>query len=258
MELAGQRPVMIMTVGRGTGAIRRPRGQADTGRLGRGILIRGLELLVEFAVFGVVMFACAGTAKWVNGWAFLAVSLLVVLGNMVYVLPRNPEIIAERGRRHQGTRSFDTVVMSVYTLFYLALFMIAGLDAGRLHWTPLGVGWAVLGGLLMVLATIPVAGAMAVNRNLEQTVRIQAERGHDVVTTGPYRVVRHPMYVGMLVQLPATALLLGSALALIPAVCAVICLVVRTALEDATLHRDLPGYRDYARRTRYRLIPRIW
>ncbi|MFZ0161729.1 MAG: isoprenylcysteine carboxylmethyltransferase family protein [Kineosporiaceae bacterium] len=217
-----------------------------------------LELLVEFALFGVVLFIAAGTIRWVNGWAFLVVSLTVVLANAVYVLPRNPEVIVERGRRHTGTRSFDTVVMSGYTLLYVALFVVAGLDAGRLHWAPLGGGWAVLGALLMVVATVPVAGAMAVNRNLEQTVRIQSERGHDVVSTGPYRFVRHPMYLAMLVQLPATALLLGSAWALIPAAGAAVALVVRTALEDRTLNQDLPGYQDYARHTRYRLVPGVW
>jgi protein-S-isoprenylcysteine O-methyltransferase Ste14 len=146
----------------------------------------------------------------------------------------------------------------VYTLFYLALFVVAGLDAGRLHRTALGAGWAVVGAMVMAMATVPVAGAMAVNRNLEQTVRIQSERGHDVATTGPYRFVRHPMYLAMLVQLPATALLLGSVWAMIPAAGAAAALVVRTALEDRTLSRDLPGYQDYARHTRYRLVPGIW
>jgi protein-S-isoprenylcysteine O-methyltransferase Ste14 len=232
--------------------------QPGAGRLGRGLAIRAVELLIEFSLFGAVLFTAAGAITWVNGWAFLGVSLLVVLANMVYVLPRNPEIIVERGRRHKGTRTFDTVVMSVFTLFYLALFVVAGLDAQRLRWAPLGGGWAVLGALVMLVATVPVAGAMAVNRNLEQTVRIQSERGHTVVTTGPYRIVRHPMYLGVLVQLPAIALLLGSAWAMVPAAGAAVALVVRTALEDRVLTQDLPGYRDYARRTRYRLLPGLW
>jgi hypothetical protein len=121
-------------------------------------------------VDGLVLFVAAGTIMWANGWAFLGVSLLVVLANAVYVLPRNPEIIVERGRRHKGSRPFDTIVMSVYALFHLALFAVAGLDAGRLHWAPLGVGWAVLGALLMVVvvvATVPFT-AMAVDRNLER------------------------------------------------------------------------------------------
>lgn len=227
-------------------------------RLPRGILIRLGQLLLQFALFAVILFTAAGTVAWVNGWAFVALSILLVLGNAAYVLPRNPEVIVERGRRHQGTPAFDTVVMVGYTMCYLALFVIAGLDAQRLRWAPLGLDAAVLGGLLLCIADVPVAGAMAANRNLERTVRIQSERGHEVARTGPYRYVRHPMYLAMLIQLPATALLLGSAWALVPAAGAAVALVVRTALEDRTLHRDLPGYPAYARQTRYRLMPGIW
>jgi protein-S-isoprenylcysteine O-methyltransferase Ste14 len=229
-----------------------------TSDLRRGILRRLLGLVVQVVVLAVILFGAAGTVTWAGGWTFLAVSLLVILGTGAYVLPRNPEVIAERGRRHQGTRRFDTVVISAYTILYLALFVVAGLDAGRFRWAPLDRGWVLLGAVLMVLATVPVAGAMAVNRNLERTVRIQTERGHDVATAGPYRFVRHPMYLAMLVQLPATALLLGSLWAVVPAVCAAVTLVVRTALEDRTLRRDLPGYAHYARRTRYRLVPGVW
>ena len=105
---------------------------------------------------------------------------------------------------------------------------------------------------------IPIAAAMAVNRNLETTVRIQRERGHQVTTHGAYRLVRHPMYVGMITQLSAVALLLGSGWALVPALGCAIMIVVRTALEDRTLLRDLPGYPEYASATRYRLAPGIW
>jgi protein-S-isoprenylcysteine O-methyltransferase Ste14 len=207
--------------------------RSGTENLSRGIAIRLAEILIEFAVFGAILFVAAGTIGWANGWAFLATSLLVVLANATYVLPRNPEIIVERGRRHEGTTSSDSLVVSVYTVFYLAVFVVAGMDAGRWHGATLATGWAVVGAALLMLATVPVAGAMAVNRNLEQTVRIQRDRGHTVATTGPYRFVRHPMYLAMLVQLPATALLLGSAWAFIPAAAAAIALVVRTALEGA-------------------------
>jgi protein-S-isoprenylcysteine O-methyltransferase Ste14 len=226
--------------------------------LRRGVLIRFAQLLVEFALFGVVLFVAAGTVAWPNAWAFLGLSLLLVAANGAYVLPRNPELIVERGRRHAGTRTFDTVVTSVYTVFYLGLFVVAGLDAQRFGWAPLSWGWAVLGGVMLVASDVPVVAAMAVNPYLETTVRIQQERGHEVIMSGPYRYVRHPMYVGMLVQVPATALLLGSAWALLPALSAAVALVVRTALEDRTLLRDLPGYPEYALRTRYRLVPGVW
>ena len=132
------------------------------------------------------------------------------------------------------------------------------LDAVRFGWAPLGWPWAILGALLISASMVPVAGAMAVNRNLEQTVRIQADRGHQVTTTGPYRYVRHPMYAGLLLGLPGTALLLGSAWSLVPAAACGAVLVIRTALEDRTLRRELPGYEEYARHTRFRLVPGLW
>jgi len=104
----------------------------------------------------------------------------------------------------------------------------------------------------------PVAGAMGVNRRLATTVRVEKDAAHELATEGPYRVVRHPMYAGSLLQYPATALVLGSAWALVPAAAAVVTVVVRTALEDRTLHRELPGYVAYAKRTRWRLVPGLW
>ncbi len=230
----------------------------DTKLRYRGILMRLAQLVVQYAVFGAILFTAAGTVAWPNAWAFLALALLIVLANAVYVLPRNPEVIVERGRRHSGTRHSDSVLMFGYTVCYLALFVVAGLDARRYAWAPLGAGWAVAAAVVLCLADIPAAGAMAANRNLERTVRIQSERGHTVATEGPYRFVRHPMYLGMLIQLPATALLLASTWALVPAAGAALALVARTAVEDRTLHRDLPGYATYQARTAYRLVPGVW
>ena len=165
---------------------------------------------------------------------------------------------ADASGTHRGTRTFDRVVMGGYTICYVGLLVLAGLDAARFGLVVLDGPWVLVGGVLMIVGTVLVAGAMAVNRHLETTVRIQWDRGHEVASQGPYRLVRHPMYVGMIVQLPATALLLGSGLALVPASVCVLLLVVRTALEDRTLVRDLPGYAGYAKTTRYRLVPGIW
>ncbi len=112
--------------------------------------------------------------------------------------------------------------------------------------------------VLMAAGMIPVAGAAAHNRNLEPTVRIQADRGHQVATTGPYRFVRHPMYAGMILSLAGMPLVLGSAWSVVPTLGQIVCIVVRTALEDATLRRDLPGYAEYAARTPCRLLPHVW
>jgi len=186
------------------------------------------------------------------------VTLFLLIANGLYLLPRNPEIIVERGKQHEGTAVFDKVVLVFYTGSYVALLVVGALDAGRFGWAPLGLPWAFVGALMTVLGMVPVVGAMAVNRNLEQTVRIQADRGHAVATTGPYRWVRHPMYLGMLVAMPGGALMLCSTWALVPAVAAIVSLVVRTALEDRKLRAELEGYEAFAKVTRWRLLPGVW
>ncbi len=233
-------------------------GSATASAPRRALLTRLAQILVEFALFGVGLFVSAGTPAWWNAWLFLGLSVLIVVANGIYLLPRNPEVVVERGRGHAGTRTFDRVFAAGYTACFLALLVVAGLDGHRWRWATLGWIWVLVGAVVLCASDIPVAAAMAANRHLEQTVRIQHERDHRVVDTGPYRFVRHPMYAGMLAQLPATALLLGSAWALVPALGAAVAIVIRTLLEDRTLRRDLPGYAAYARQTRYRLVPRIW
>jgi protein-S-isoprenylcysteine O-methyltransferase Ste14 len=149
-------------------------------------------------------------------------------------------------------------------LLSLALFLAvdlaaAGLDVGRLHWT------GRLSASVYVLAYIGYAAgcavmmwAMRVNRFFSSVVRIQTERGHRVIDTGPYAWVRHPGYVGALLYVPCTALTLGSLWALLPAAAISAALIVRTHLEDETLQSELPGYRDYAARVRWRLVPGLW
>lgn len=226
--------------------------------LRRGVLVRVSQLVLQLLVTVGVMFACAGSLSWGPGWLYLGVWAGSIAALAAYVAPRNPEVIAARGRLHQDTARFDKVLLPFYSASSAAIFVVGALDSGRYGWAPLGWPWSLLGAALLVVSVVPVAGAMAVNRNLEPTVRIQSDRGHEVATTGPYRVVRHPMYAASLVQFPAIALVLGSTWALVPALATGVCVVVRTALEDRLLRRELPGYEAYAQRTRYRLLPGVW
>ena len=219
---------------------------------------RASQLVFQRLLEAAFLFGSAGTWRWLGAWLYLGTATLLIAANAVYVYPRNPEIIVERGKSHEGTRGWDWVVLLFYTGFLIAMLVVAGLDAGRYHWSPLAPAWAALGVVAMALSMIPVAGAMAVNRHLEQTVRIQSDREHGVVTTGPYAWVRHPMYMGMVASILGSVLVLGSAWAFVPAVLAIAALVVRTALEDRTLRRDLKGYEEYTKKTRYRLIPGVW
>jgi protein-S-isoprenylcysteine O-methyltransferase Ste14 len=138
------------------------------------------------------------------------------------------------------------------------LVIVAGLDH-RNGWTPLFPTWLnILGLVLIALGYAFAAWALIENRFFSSTVHIQMDRGHSVCDSGPYRVVRHPGYAGNMLALPGLVLALSSMWTLIPAAVALIIAVIRTVLEDQTLQDELPGYRDYARRVRYRLIPGIY
>jgi protein-S-isoprenylcysteine O-methyltransferase Ste14 len=169
----------------------------------------------------------------------------------------SPETIARRAEA-QGQKGWDRIVGGLWALASLAGLVVAGLDA-RFGWTaPFSLSVHVAGGLGYALGFALFSWAMASNAYFSTVVRIQKDRGHTVCTTGPYRFVRHPGYVGAILQSLVAPLLLGSLWSLIPGALAALLMIVRTALEDRTLQGELDGYRDYARRVRYRLLPGVW
>ncbi|SCM79214.1 conserved membrane hypothetical protein [uncultured Pleomorphomonas sp.] len=206
----------------------------------------------------VLIFLPAGTLAWRPGWIFIAV-LIVAFGASALVLARvNPIIYRARSRFQPGTKAWDKALLAVIFPAVAAILPVAALDAGRFHWLPVPP-WAVVSGYIGLLAGIAVtAWAQAVNPYFEPGVRIQSERHQRVIDGGPYRLVRHPGYVAAVVMFLGMALALGSAWALLPAALASALLVLRTAWEDRLLRAELPGYDDYARRVRWRLIPGLW
>jgi protein-S-isoprenylcysteine O-methyltransferase Ste14 len=160
--------------------------------------------------------------------------------------------------RRKDTKRFDKVFLAAFIPLGFILPLVAGFDAVRFRWSSMPFGFVYTGAILFALAMAVIAWTMAVNRYAEATVRIQEDRGHTVVTSGPYRIVRHPMYVGAVLMYVATPLVLGSVWALAVTGLLVALLIWRTAMEDQTLRRELSGYGDYAARTRYRLLPGLW
>lgn len=222
------------------------------------IVRRGAQVLGSLALWAVIAFAAAGTVAWSRAWIYVAVSLVLVLLNFAAVVPRNPAIIAARSRWGPHTEPFERVFIAVGSLALLAVPLVAGFDAVRFEWAPLP-SWTLGAGLvLLVLGDGPIAWALATNPFLEPTVRIQDDRGHEVVTNGPYRVVRHPMYSGMLLQHLGAPLLLGSAWAFVPTLVALGLLAWRILREERMLKADLPGYADYMQVTTWRLVPGLW
>lgn len=209
-------------------------------------------------VIALLMFLPAGTWAWTRGWLFVLV-LLVVISAVFLVLNRvNPEVIVARSKFHEGTKGWDKIMLSLYFPAMAAVLFVAALDDGRFHWFPVewwvcGVGYA-----LLLIGIGIVTWAEAVNKFFEVTVRIQTDRGHEVIDSGPYAIIRHPGYVGGMLHAIGIALSLGSLWALVPASVASVVLIVRTLWEDQTLQQELNGYKEYTQKVRYKLIPRLW
>ena len=210
------------------------------------------------AILGVILFAASGSWRWPLAWAYLLGYGLVLILGSIFAIHRDPEFTSERTQAKEGTKTWDKWLSGpLFSPLWLGLYIVAGLDR-RYGWSP---SWTPAAALAVVVSALGYAlpvWAMAANRFYGRFVRIQTERGHTVVDTGPYRYVRHPGYAGMIVFMLATALALESLWALIPAALVAAVLVIRTALEDRTLLEELPGYREYAQRVHYRLVPGVW
>ncbi len=226
-------------------------------RLERSGINRIIQVFGSVLLMGLVLFVSAGRLDWPAAWIFLGTYVLVILTLGVWAIRKNPEVVNERGKM-KNIKSWDKTLMTIYTVMLFVLFAVAGLDAGRFGWSVMPLALQVIGYIALIFAMAVTYWAMGTNPFLSTIVRIQDDRGHYVVTSGPYRYVRHPMYAMILLMYPGIALELGSWLALLPAVVIVIVFVIRTALEDRTLQAELPGYAAYAQRTRYRLVPGVW
>lgn len=223
----------------------------------RKLLGRTVLSLAGFLLFlAVALFMPAGIG-WIEGWVFLFVFVLQIVAAAVYLWYKNPEIYVARRAIHRGTKRWDKALLVPLLPSLAAIFPVAGLDR-RYHWSSVPLGLLVLGCALLSLGMFVSTWVEAVNKFAEPGVRIQAERGQRVIDTGPYGIVRHPMYAASFLLFAGIALALGSYWALIPAAVASLVLVVRTVLEDRTLQNELDGYKEYAARVRYRLVPGLW
>ncbi len=212
-------------------------------------------------VVAVPLFLGAGTLGWDWGWLLTAVTLIGWAALSLVVARANPELLNERGKRVKhltGTKRWDWAIMTVYSILLLATPLVAGLDYRNAWSAPGANSLKLLGIAIYVISFIPLTWSMAVNRFFAPTVRIQTDRGHQVTTSGPYRFIRHPGYLGVILQFIAIPLSLGTLAAWLPALLGAALYVLRTALEDRTLQAELPGYADYAQRTRSRLLPGVW
>jgi protein-S-isoprenylcysteine O-methyltransferase Ste14 len=224
-----------------------------------------VRALISFAILALVMpaviFLAAGTVRWPMGWVYYGIAAAGALLSRAVIAIVVPDLLAERAhsQRAEDIKDWDRSLSRLVGLIVpIASLIVIGLDK-RWAWSPPLPPWVSIGSaVVLVLAYAFGTWAMAANRFFSGVVRIQADRGQHVVTKGPYRIVRHPGYLGGAVAAVLTPLLLGSLWGLTTAMIYVALIAVRTALEDRTLHEELPGYREYAQRTRYRLVPGVW
>ena len=222
-------------------------------------IFRPLYSLVGYVlIFGACLFISSGRIDWTMAWAYLALEGCYMAVNSLILTAVRPELIAERVSIKKDTRGWDKALAVLIVFASLAICVVAGLDI-RFGWSSsLPIKLSLIALVVSVPGHLMFLWAMASNRFFAATVRIQKERGHAAVTRGPYRYVRHPAYAGSIIVQLMAPVILGSALALIPAVLAVCLIIVRTGLEDRMLREELDGYGDFARTVRYRLFPGVW
>ncbi len=221
-----------------------------------------IGVVLVYLLIPLILLVCAGDLGWWQAWIFIALVMAVGVGSRLWAERRHPGLLQERTKivdPGSPAKPWDRVLAPLMAVsISFPLIIVAGLDH-RLGWSAPFPDWLNILGLVLIAAGYAFASwALAENRFFSSVVRIQMDRGHVVCDTGPYRIVRHPGYAGNILPLPGIMLALGSVWTLIPAAVALIIAVLRTELEDRTLQRELPGYREYARRVRFRLLPWIY
>jgi protein-S-isoprenylcysteine O-methyltransferase Ste14 len=220
-----------------------------------------VRLVVVYLFIPLILLICGGDIGWWQAWTFALLIVAAGIGSRIWAERRHPGLLAERDQAEKlpGVKPWDKVLAPLMALsLSFPPVILAGLDH-RNGWSPAFPTWLTISGLLLIAAGYAFgAWALVENRFFSGVVRIQTDRGHVVCDSGPYRLVRHPGYAGNILPLPGLVLAFSSLWTIIPAAAALVITVIRTALEDRTLQEELPGYREFARRVRYRLIPRIY
>ena len=221
----------------------------------KNIISRILNVTISILLMGIILFGSAGTIHWLHAWLLIGTSVLILLVNLL-IFP--PELISERGRKKENVEKWDKIIIGFMMIPWLAIYLIAGLDY-RFEWTITYPNWIHLIGLLFfILGNAIISWAMVSNTYFSTAVRIQYDRDHKVIMSGPYQYVRHPGYVGMIIYHCFTPIALGTLWALIPAFLTSFLFIIRTSMEDKTLEKKLEGYLAYTKKVKYRLFPGIW
>lgn len=206
-----------------------------------------------------LLFGGAGRLNWPLGWIFITAWTVPKLVFYILLRWRDPDLLVERATSHPNTPRYDRIILPIYFVLAFGTFLIASLDGGRFHWSgELPIGLMVVAYLIYLLGNGLAGWAVNTNPFHSAESRPQADRGQHVISCGSYHFIRHPSYLATVLLWPVTGLMLSSWWAVLPGLLTACTMILRTRYEDRMLHAELPGYPDYARRVRYRLIPGLW
>jgi protein-S-isoprenylcysteine O-methyltransferase Ste14 len=218
-----------------------------------------VQSLGLFVIFALALFLPAGTLVWLAGWIYLVLFFGFFLTVNAWLFRHNPSLLQERmslGKADQ--KRWDKVLFPILLIFPFAWLVFISFDAVRFHWSPVSIWFQEAGVLVLFCSFYLFFLTFRENSFLSTVVRIQKEREHTVISTGPYHYVRHPMYAAFLLFMLGTPLLLGSWYGVLLGLAFMIVLARRAILEESTLQKELRGYADYMAQVKYRLIPFIW
>jgi protein-S-isoprenylcysteine O-methyltransferase Ste14 len=214
--------------------------------------------VIGSTIFFLIIFISAGKLDYWQGLVYVAIGLIMSVINYTVLYP-DPELMDERGKPGEGSKKWDKTILLFSFFTTIAMYAVAGLDSGRCHWSPdFNIWLSIVGAALTITGQLLFLLAQKQNKFFSSTVRIQSDRNHTVCENGLYKVVRHPAYLGSIIQAIGFPLLFGSLWSIIPVILLVVLHIFRTCLEDRTLYNELKGYVEYSIKTRYKIIPLVW
>jgi len=222
------------------------------------ILKTTMKVIISIIVLLLLLFGSAGTIYWIEAWILIILYFIYVMGFFIWLKKNNPELLKERTSRRSEGKWWDKIILTIYTILLMFMLVICGIDAVRFHWSNLPLILKIIGFTGYIPSAIIIFLTIKENAYLSEVVRIQKDRSQQVVKTGPYKYVRHPMYSAIILMILFTPFALGSFIALIFSGLITILFIIRTYLEDKTLQNELPGYKEYIKEVHYRLVPGLW
>ena len=217
-----------------------------------------IKIVLTVLFFLVLVFVSAGTLDWPEAWLFMFILLGYGIPVGLWLKKHDPVLLKKRMELDKPVKTWDRIIMAFSSVFFIAALFVAGFDAIRYRWSQIPLIIESIAFIGIFLSFVWVFLVIKENTYLSRIVEVQKKRHHKVITTGPYSYVRHPMYVAVVLMTIFIPIALGSWYALIPSVIAGLFMVARTYFEDKMLQKELVGYKAYAKKVRYRLVPGLW